>query len=191
MTTLLQPNTTIKFALTALLVCLALGLLGGKVSSAKVLNAQECDVNPDQPAQRVFADPDGKHGWREYGSVKHLPELENDAGELALLWVRGDRKILVSTQEPGQDFAAYTDYRFDSKGRLIHLRFELRTAWGWGYREKGVIREGRLVPDRSEFFNLETGAHISKPAQAGDVPDALKPELYVRESELPFFKLVR
>ena len=38
----------------------------------------------------------------------------------------------------GEDFASYTDYCFDKADKLVGLRFELRTAWGWGYRRRVV-----------------------------------------------------
>ncbi len=152
--------------------------------------SQRSGVDQHEPAQRIFANPDGKHGWREYQSVKDVPELENDAGEFALLWTGHNGSILISTQEPGQDYAAYTDYCFDSTGQLVQLWFQLRTAWGWGYREEGAIRKGLLVPQTSEFFDTKTDGHIAKPEQAADIIDALKPRLYLRESKLPFSRLL-
>jgi hypothetical protein len=161
-----------------------------RARAAQRPTAQRCGVDQRLPAQRIFADPDGKHGWREYRSVKDVPELDNDAGEFALLWTGHDGSILVSTQEPGQDFAAYTDYCFDSSGQLLQLRFQLRTAWGWGYKEDGTIRKGLLVPETSQFFNTGTNVHIAKPEQAADITDALKPRLYLRVSQLPFHRFL-
>ena len=158
--------------------------------AAQSSTARRCGVDQHQPAQRIFANPDGKHGWREYPSVEEVPELENDAGESAFLWTSHNGSILVSTQEPGEDFAAYTDYCFDSTGQLVQLRFQLRTAWGWGYREEGAIRKGLLVPETSEFFDTKADLHIAKPEQAADITDALKPRLYLRESQLPFHRLL-
>jgi hypothetical protein len=168
---------------------LSIGPLTG-ARAAQSPTAQKCGIDQHQPAQHIFANPDGKLGWREYRSVKDVPELENNAGEFALLWTGHNGSILISTQEPGEDFTAYTDYCFDSTGQLVQLRFQLRTAWGWGYREEGAIRKGLLVPETSEFFDTKTDVHIAKPEQAADISDALKPRLYLRESQLPFRRLL-
>lgn len=159
-------------------------------ATTQSLTAQRCGVDQNQPPQRIFADPDGKQGWREYRSVKDLPELQNDAGEFAGLWAGRDGRVLVSTQEPGEDFASYTDYCFDSTGQLVQLRFQLRTAWGWGYQEEGPIRSGILTSKKTKFFDTKTEMPIIRPGQAADIPEALKPRLYIRKSKLPFFKLL-
>jgi hypothetical protein len=159
-------------------------------AKAQSLTAQRCGVDQNGPPRHIFADPDGKQTWREYRSVKDVPELQNDAGEFVGVWASRDGSVLVSTQEPGEDFAAYTDYCFDSTGQLVQLRFQLRTAWGWGYREEGPIRNGILTAKMAEFFDTKTEGRIVRPEQAADIPDALKPRLYTRKSELPFFKLL-
>ena len=87
-----------------------------------------CGVRHDQMPQRVFADPEGKKNWKEYGSPKEVPTLANDAGKYAGLLSGVDGNSLIVTEEPGEDFTAYTDYRFDKKGHLVQLRFEVRTA---------------------------------------------------------------
>jgi hypothetical protein len=137
-----------------------------------------------------LADPDGKHGWREYQSVKDVPEIENGFGEFARLWAGSDGNILIRTEEPGEDFNAYTDYCFDRTGQLVELRFELRTAWGWGYRKEGRVANKTLAPQISEFFSTKNGERVNRPEQAADVPEALRPHLYFRESMLPFYKLL-
>ncbi|PYU77913.1 MAG: hypothetical protein DMG50_29345 [Acidobacteria bacterium] len=90
----------------------------------------------------------------------------------------------------GEDFNAYTDYCFGKTGQLLSLRFELRTAWGWGFREEGPIVNGILRPRTSEFFNTKDELAVTKPEQADDVPEALRPHLYARRSRLPFAKLL-
>jgi len=176
-----------RLALVALLIVAA---LGGEARATQNPIAQRCGVDQSQPPQRIFANPDGKQGWREYPNVKDVPELELNSGGFARLWSSRDGNIFVSTQEPGEDFAAYTDYCFDSAGQLIGLKFQLRTAWGWGYREEGAVRKGMLAPETSEFFDTKTESRIARPEQTADIPDALKPRLYLRKSHLPFFKLL-
>jgi hypothetical protein len=141
--------------------------------------------------QKIVANPDGKQGWREYRNVADVPELDGDSGGTSAVgWIGGNGDVLISTQEPGQDFAAYTDYCFDSKGQLIQMRYELRTAWGWGYREEGPISKGVLVPQVTEFFDTKTEAPINRPEDAASTRGALTPRLYLQESNLPFFKLL-
>jgi len=154
--------------------------------------APRCGVNQDQPPQRMFADPDGTQGWREFTKLADVPELGPDDGLFARLWEGTDGKVMVSIQEVGQDMAAYTDYCFDKAGHLAGIRYELRTAWGWGYREEGPVTKGALVRQTEEFFSTEDEKRIKKPDQASEVETAgwLRPHLYLQKSKLPFFKLI-
>ncbi len=152
--------------------------------------ALRCGVDPKQSAARIFADPDGKHGWREYRNVRDVPELELGIGQFARLWTEAHGMALIRLEEPGEDFAAYTDYCFDKDSQLVALKFVLRTAWGWGYWEEGPVTNGELAPQTSEFFDTKNELPIARPEQANDIPDALKPRLYVRKNRLPFAKLL-
>lgn len=152
--------------------------------------AKRCRVNLDQPPARIFAEVDGKSGWREYHRVGDVPALDLDGGESALLWVANDGHMFIKTEQPGQDFIAFTDYCFDKAGELTELNFELRTAWGWGYRQERPIAKGAIVPRLSEFFDTETGKVVPKPEQANSVPDALKPQIYLHVSNMPFSRLL-
>jgi hypothetical protein len=159
-------------------------------SAGNSKTAQRCGVDQAQPARRVFANSVGKHRWREYRSVSDVPELDLDGGASANLWVGRDGHILISIDEPGEDFAAYTDYCFNKKGQLELVRFELRTAWGWGYRQESPIRNGAIRNEISEFFSTDTKQPVAKPQQADDIPEALRPHFFMKESELPFAKLL-
>jgi hypothetical protein len=152
--------------------------------------AKECGVSPELAADRIFADPDGKLGWREYHAVNEVPTLGLDVGILARLWMGQKGTTLILLEEPGEDFYSYTHYCFDSNGALVSLRFELRTAWGWSFRIDGRIENGKLRPKTSEFFNTKTDLPVARPEQADDVAGALKPHLYLRKSSLPFAKLL-
>ena len=173
-----------------LVFCLAIAGLSTRTIAGQTATAQVCGADQGQQPQRYFADSDGKNIWREYRSIDAVPQLSNDGGEIALLWAGGNGDVLVGTKEPGEDFAIFTDYCFDSNGRLIQLRFEVRTAWGWGYRKECPVLHGTLTPKISEFFDTTTEARGAKPQQAADIPQALKPKLYLRKSQLPFSKLL-
>lgn len=101
-----------------------------------------------------------------------------------------DGKALVRLEEPGEDFNAYTDYCFEKTGQLVQLRFELRTAWGWGYREEGPVVNRALAHQMSEFFGTKDEVAVTRPEQADDIADALRPHLYARKSRLPFARLL-
>jgi len=159
-------------------------------SAGQSATAQQCGVDQQQQAQRFFADPYGKNDWIEYRSIDAVPQLSSDGGILARLWAGTNGDVLFRLEEPGEDFAAYTDYCFDSKGQLVQLRFELRTAWGWGFRKEGSVLKGILTPRMSEFFSTKTDMPVKRPKQADDIAQALKPKLYSRQAQLPFFKLV-
>ena len=180
-------------------------LTAGQLASALFLNCavfavsalaaqgpdpETCGISRSQPAERIFANPDRKHAWREYRSVKEVPELENDFGEFVQLWTSHNGNVLITIQAPGEDFASYTNYCFDPGGRLTQLTFQLRTAWGWGYRTEGFVSKGRFAGKTSEFFSTETEKPIPKPDQANSIPRALKPRIFMREAQLPFFKLL-
>ena len=163
--------------------------LGNRATAGQSPTAERCGAEQGRPAQRVFAIVD-RQGWREYRSVDDVPEVALGAANYAYLWVGRDRNVLIRMQEPTEDFAAYTDYCFDPTGHLVHLKFELRTAWGWGFREEGPVLKGLLNIHTSEFFSTNTEERISRPGQAADIADWLKPQLYLRKSQLPFAKLL-
>ena len=179
-----------RFSQLASVLCLLAAPISAHTGTVESPTAQQCGVEQDRLAQRIFADPDGEHGWSEYRSVKDVPELHLGFGQLARFWAGPDGKALIRLEEPGEDFNAYTDYCFSKTGHLLSLRFELRTAWGWGFREEGPIVNGTLRPRTSEFFNTKDGLPVTRPEQADDVPDALRPHLYARTSRLPFAKLL-
>lgn len=170
--------------------CLAIIAFGARANAGQTPTALRCGVDQSQQAQRLFADPNGKNEWKEYRAINAMPELSNDGGAFARLWSGTDGNVLIRTDEPGEDFAGYTDYCFDRTGKLIQLRFELRTAWGWGYRTEGPASKGTLAPKMSEFFDTTTDAHVTRPQQADDIPAALKPRVYMKKSNLPFFRLL-
>ena len=176
--------------LCVFVLCLSIQASNTSAHVVQSSTALRCGVDPEQLAARIFANPDGKHGWREFRNVKDVPVLELGIGQLARLWTETHGMALIRLEEPGEDFAAYTDYCFDKDGRLVALKFTLRTAWGWGYREEGPVANGELTPQMSEFFDTGNEAPVKRPEQADDIPDALKPQLFNRKSRLPFAKLL-
>ena len=178
-----------KWGRLASAVCLIVVGFGNRATASQSQTAKRCGTEQGRPAQRVFSNVEGT-GWREYRSVDNVPEAALGGGEYAFLWVGRDRNVLIRVEEPTEDFAAYTDYCFDPTGQLIHLKFELRTAWGWGFRKEGPILKGSLRARTREFFDTNTEESISRPKQAADIADWLKPQLYLRKSQLPFSKLL-
>jgi len=179
-----------KWGRLASLFCLIVVGFGSRATASQSPTAKRCGADQGRPAQRILAIVDVTRGWREYRSVSDVPEVALGAANYAYLWVGRDRNVLIRMQEPTEDFAVYTDYCFDPTGHLVHLKFELRTAWGWGFREEGPILKGLLMARTSEFFSTDTEKRISRPEQAADIADWLKPQLYLRKSRLPFFKLL-
>lgn len=149
-----------------------------------------CDVARDKSPPRLLAQPSERSPWREYPTQKDIPEIQSDSGESALVWNLPDGEMRVRTEQPGEDFTAYSEYCFSKAGVLTRIKFELRTAWGWGYREEGPIKDGVLVPATSQFFDTKIEGPMPRPQQADDIPDALKPQLYLRRSQLPFADLL-
>lgn len=152
--------------------------------------ARRCGVNDDRRAARIFAAPDERGGWHEYRDVKSIPALQLNSGSAARLWFGEDGNALIRFQEPEEDFSAFTAYCFDKTGNLFYVRYELRTAWGWGFREEGSFANGHLTPEQSEFFSTETGRAISRPEQTSDIPEALNPRIFPTKAALPFINLL-
>ena len=181
---------TSRFSICSLVLCFAVMALSMSLPAGQSATALQCGVDQTRKAQRLFADPNGKNEWKEYRNIDAIPELSNDGGILARLWSGSNGDVLLRAEEPGEDFASYTDYCFDAKGQLIQLRFELRTAWGWGYKKEGPVLRGIVTSRISEFFDTTTDKRVTRPEQAADIPEALKPKLYLQESRLPFYKLL-
>jgi hypothetical protein len=155
-----------------------------------VFAATNCDVSAKVPeGARTFAKTNDRSRWREFRTIQNVPELDPGAGVSAQFWWN-DRATLAYLVEPGEDFGVYTRYCFNSEGQLEGIGFEVRTAWGWGYRLEGTMIRGRLHADHSEFFNTENDKRIPKPEGANDISETLNPTLYLTTSKLPFANLI-
>ncbi|SRR5579871_538672 len=174
----------------SLLLAVAALLSGSAANALNVRTAEQCGVDLKQPAQKIFANPNGKKVWKEYKTVKDIPEISNGYGSTAFYWSGSDGQFLIQVEEPGEDFNGYTDYCFNRLGNLTGLRYELRTAWGWGFREEGTIEHGSLQPSSTNFFDTKTDKKVPRPDMADDIPDALKPRIYLLKSQLPFSRLL-
>lgn len=175
--------------MSAFLLFLPVTAVGNRAATVQDSIARDCVVDKNQPAQRIFADPEGKNAWREHKRLKDVPEIEN-SGHFAQLWTGTDGKVFVGMEEPSEDWITYSDYCFSKTGQLVALRFEVRTYWGYGFRESGAVVKGLFRPGKREFFNTDNQARITRPEQAEDFIDALKPCIYNRKSRLPFARLL-
>jgi hypothetical protein len=155
-----------------------------------VNDAPPCDVNAKVPTSRTFAKTNDDDRWREYSSIKDVPELDLNAGMSAQFWREGNGDSSVYMVQPGDDLWTFTRYCFDKGDRLARVGHEVRTAWGWGYRLEGSIVGTTLHANSSLFFSTKNGKPISKPETANDITDALKPVLYLRIREFPFANLL-
>jgi len=167
----------------------ALSVLAGPLLLSAESAQAPCDVNAKILRARTFATTGDPHRWKEYKSIADVPELDTDGGQSAQVWHDNQGRPLVYTVEPGEDFWTYTRYCFDKSGQLTRVGFEVRTAWGWGYRLEGAVLGGALHPHSSGFFDTENGQPIEKPKDADGVPGALTPKLYPTFSKLPFARL--
>jgi hypothetical protein len=158
-------------------------------STTPTQTARVCGADQSRPPGMVFADPHGDGEWRKFSALADVPELEDDAGDAALVWPGQKGNLLVRVIEPGEEYWIRTDYCFDGDGRLVQVRFDFRTLGEWGYREEGPIRGGELASETSQFFDQKTQARIALPDTA-TYGESLKPQLYLRRSELPFAALL-
>jgi len=155
------------------------------------LYAAPCDMNPGEPAQRVFAQVDAQHDWAEYKSIQAVPQLSLNGGVSAEIWMAPKKDMLVRTVAPGKDFQAYTESCYSGRGYLVYVRYELRTAWGWYYRAEGPIIMSRFHRSTEQYFDAKSNQPlVVRPQQADDFPDMLIPVLQMRSELLPFAKLL-
>jgi hypothetical protein len=187
-----KNKMTPRFKRVRLIVTVSLMLLcnNAPARAAITQTAQKCGAKPDEPPQRVFADPDGLDDWREYKELKAVPEGNPDGSGFARLWAGSNGQEFVLVQWSNQDWAWYAEYCFDKSGQLTQLRYELRTALGWGRREEGSFANGKFAAQTSEFFSTESGQSIKRPETASDFESALEPQIYQKKSQLPFSKLL-
>ena len=174
----------------ALVFLLASATVSSAAATVPTRIARNCGVDEEQPPLKSFANFNGEDGWRAYTGAKDIPTLELGTGAAAFYWPGRDGHFLVTLQEPHEDFGAYTHYCFNRSGHLTAIHFELRTAWGWGFREEGLIKYGRLVAKTSDFFETKNDQPIKRPDMADEIPEALKLALYLIKSKLPFANLL-
>jgi hypothetical protein len=58
-----------KHGLYAVVFCLSVQATDDNARVVKSSTALRCGIDPEKLGARVFANPDGKHGWREYRNV--------------------------------------------------------------------------------------------------------------------------
>jgi hypothetical protein len=150
----------------AFLLCPLSTAVGSRAATIKDSIARECGVDENQPAQRIFADPEGKNVWRRYKKPEDVPTLES-SGHFAQFWATSNGNVFIRMEEPSEDWVTYTDYCFNKIGRLIVLRFEVRTYWGYGFRKSDPIVKGIFRPRTSDYFDTENEAAITRPEQGG------------------------
>lgn len=155
------------------------------------LAAPLCDVKAAAPQDaRSFARIDDHGTWREFPTTQDIPDLETDSEDTAQFWRSANGQPSVYIVESGEDFSIYTHYCFGNSGNLERLGFEVRTGWGWGYRLSGSVSRGQLHVNSSGFFSTDDERAIAKPEGASDIPEALRPTLYLTTSKLPFARLL-
>jgi hypothetical protein len=158
-----------------------------KATSQVLVLMAHCSSDLNQSSERIFANPDLK-GWKEYSSTKEVPPLDLENGEQAFtVTLSSSGRKYVRSVEYGPDSATYQSYCYDQAGKLRSLRYEMRTAWGWGYEDNRVFGDsGRTIQHTRRFFDTDSNRNIPRPSQADDVPDFLKPTIYPSFNLLPF-----
>lgn len=150
--------------------------------------ARACRVpSAIQQSPRIFASPD-ERSWREYQSVKEIPEWPSEWRETAAVWNRAGSPVLVRVIGVGQDFSDYSYYCFDHQGILIRLERQFRTAWRWGFAETILYdNKGNEEERTSRYFDTK-GENTIEPPEEGDLVVPLK--IFRSVSSLPFFSLL-
>jgi hypothetical protein len=169
-----------------LVFCCSVGVYSQKAKTGQTLFMVDCAsaLNPGQ--ERFFANPGGK-SWQEYSNAEEVPELNGDNGESTFAVKTSSGFNSVRWMFDGQDNSIVEESCFSKSGELRSLNYEMRTAWGWGYEEHKVFGiSGKTVQNEKRFFDTTSNQTISRPPQADDVPDFLRPEIYSSFNSLPF-----
>src|SRR5438552_2020109 len=118
-----------------------------KTEDPQKVFATQCGIDFDGAAVHVFIN--SSKGWKEYRDLKSLPELNSGADSEFIVRSDPSGKHYVRTFIPGDDFDRYQDDCFGEKGKLQSFRYELRTAWGWGYEESSMFTTSGKMVDKS------------------------------------------
>ncbi|HEV3039349.1 MAG TPA: hypothetical protein VHA33_16355 [Candidatus Angelobacter sp.] len=147
--------------------------------------ATQCGINLDGAAVHIFVN--SSKGWKEYRDLKSVPDLSSGADSEFIVRSDPGGKHYVRTFIPGDDYDRYQDDCFGENGKVRGLRYELRTAWGWGYEESRTFSEsGKMVDKTSRFFDTRNEKSIQPPERVKEVPDAIKPEVHAEFLGMPF-----
>lgn len=148
--------------------------------------AEQCAPDLAAAKERVFANPGGKM-WNEYATVKHIPMMDGDHGEMT---------VIVKASSSGRHFVRTNEYHagnarfqancYDRSGSLVAFHYEMRTGWGWGYEDKRTFGAGnKLLHQSTRYFDLTNNQEIKRPEEAKDVSDFTKPAVYNTFASLP------
>ncbi|HEV8183476.1 MAG TPA: hypothetical protein VGQ61_13945 [Candidatus Angelobacter sp.] len=136
--------------------------------------------------ERVFANP-GLKSWKEYASLRDVPQLNGDNGEIAFAVKTTLRANSVLLVQNGEDYSILEESCFVRSGSLKWVHYRMQTGWGWGYEDdRGFNTSGKTLQRSIRFFDTATEKTILRPRQADDVPDFLKPTIYRSFDSLPF-----
>jgi hypothetical protein len=146
-----------------------------------------CTSGFDQAGERIFANP-GLKSWQEYAKVEDVPSLAGENGEqMFAVGANALQQSQVRLIESNPDASILQTYCYGRTGILRSLHYEIRTAWGWGYSEDRLFgATGEILLRTTRFFDTVSNQTISRPRQAEDVPDFLKPTVYSSFNSLPF-----
>lgn len=147
--------------------------------------ATQCGIDFDAAKLHIFIN--SSKGWKEYQDLNALPEMSSGVDSEFIVRSDSAGKHYVRTFIPGEDFDRYQDDCFGEAGKLQRFRYEMRTAWGWGYEESRTFApSGKMVDKSSRFFDTRNEKTIQPPGRAKDVPEALKPEVHTEFLGMPF-----
>jgi hypothetical protein len=156
-----------------------------KTEDPQKVFATQCGIDFDGAVVHIFVN--SSKGWKEYRDLKNLPELSSGGDSEFVVRSDPSGKHYVRTFIPGDDFDRYQDDCFGETGKLQSFRYELRTAWGWGYEESRTFAaSGKMIDKSSRFFDTRNEKTIQPPERAKEVPDAIKPEVHTEFLDMPF-----
>jgi hypothetical protein len=157
--------------LLGLLATSTLPVLSFGSEPKKVLN---CDVEEPASIQK-FMKVDSRP-WSKHSE----PIPDGDETEVATIKAGKETLVVIDSDTAG-DILTHEELCYGGSGRLIRSTYEVRTAWGWGYREE--------APE-AYFVRLSDGHRIPVPNDPMDGAELAKHPPYKRISALPFAALI-
>lgn len=145
----------------------------------------DCSWPKDERPSVILEQVDDSN-WKQV--ERESTDLQGDVVSVARVYGAGPiRRVTISSSIAG-DIEEASLYCFQVDGRIDELRFEARTAWGWGYKKEISYHSGR-THSAEQYFDLRTRRPLKKGTEESWIAEHVQECLFV--SKLPFYSLLK